>query len=112
MYFQSEHPLPLEKSISRKILNFRQTGVGHQSVSSIWIARAIGVTMACLTSGPAFGTSWMNSSRKRLIFLGTAHLLIAGCFFILPIVGKLCCLFFRQFSTKRKYDFWINVLIL
>ena len=68
--------------------------------------------MACLTSGPAFGTSWMNSSRKRLIFLGTAHLLIAGCFFILPIVGKLCCLFFRQFATKRNYDFWIKILIL
>ena len=82
---------------SQFALFIRQTGVGHQSVTSIWIARAVGVTVACLTSGPAFGSSWMNgTSRKRILFLAISHFMMAGCFYSLPMVSDLSYLIFRQ----------------
>ena len=43
---------------------FRQIGVGHQTVSLLWTARAAGDSTGYLLSGTTFGSSWMDSSRQ------------------------------------------------
>ena len=85
-----------------------------------------GITLACLTSGPSFGTERMNSSIKRLLFLGVAQIITSLCLITVPFVKNyfalltskfliyllhqiktfmICFRFFREFFLA----FWIKI---
>ena len=85
----------------------RQIGVGHQSISMIWTARAIGVFCACTMSGLAFGSSWMNTTRRKLVYFGLAHFIISASLFTVPflfnLIQTLVVFGFMTFSTGS-YD--------
>ena len=67
---------------------FRQIGVGHQSVSLLWTARAVGDTSGYVLAGTTFGSSWMDSSKRRLLFLGIFNVIVAICLFAIPFINK------------------------
>ena len=56
-----------------------------------------GITLACLTSGPSFGTERMNSSIKRLLFLGVAQIITSLCLIIVPFVKNYFALLTSKF---------------
>ena len=47
----------------------RQVGVNDQAISFLYASKAAGVTLACFTSGPAIGMSFMKSSTRKLILI-------------------------------------------
>ena len=77
---------------------FSQVEVNHQTISLLWSARAAGVTLACLTSGPAFGTERMNSSIKRLLFLGVAQIITSLCLITVPFITNYFALLTSMYS--------------
>ena len=78
----------LTLKLFRSIIS-RQIGVGHQSISLIWTARAFGAFFACTISGQAFGSSWILTTKRKLSYFGTAHLIISTCLFLVPFVKDL-----------------------
>ena len=56
-----------------------------------------GITLACLTSGPSFGTERMNSSIKRLLFLGVAQIITSLCLITVPFVKNYFALLTSKF---------------
>ena len=56
-----------------------------------------GITLACLTSGPSFGTERMNSSIKRLLFLGVAQIITSLCLITVPFVKNYFALLISKF---------------
>ena len=99
----------VSSTIFKSIINgsHRQIGVGHQSISMIWTARAIGVFCACTMSGLAFGSSWMNTTRRKLVYFGLAHFIISASLFTVPflfnLIQTLVVFGFMTFSTGS-YD--------
>ena len=93
VHFLYEYPHSGQLWISQKIIilsnNFRQIGVGHQSISLIWTARAFGAFFACTISGQAFGSSWISTTKRKLSYFGSAHLIISTCLFLVPFVKDL-----------------------
>ena len=83
-------------------MNPRQIRVGHQAVSLLWTARAAGESTGFLLLGTAFGSPWMDSSRKRLIFLGTANLIVAVCLFLMPFINQYILMITRKVITNYK----------
>ena len=74
-------------------MKISQVGVGNQAISLLWSAKACGVTLACLTSGPAFGTlNTLNSSPKKLGFLGFALILGSMCLMLVPFMDNFLLL--------------------
>jgi hypothetical protein len=71
-------------------------GVGHQAISLLWSSRAAGITLACLTSGPAFGTDFMQTSSRKLAFLGMVKILAAICLFAVPFMSSFSFLMTRK----------------
>ena len=60
-HFNMKHPVKIFLDYKKF---FRQIGVGHQTVSLLWTARAAGDSTGYLLSGTTFGSSWMDSSRQ------------------------------------------------
>ena len=56
-----------------------------------------------MLSGTAFGSSWMDSSRKRLIFLGAVNLIVAVCLFSLPFINQFMLMITRKFQDKSQF---------
>ena len=56
-----------------------------------------GITLACLTSGPSFATERMNSSIKRLLFLGVAQIITSLCLITVPFVKNYFALLTSKF---------------
>ena len=80
-------------------LIFRQIGVGHQSVSLLWTARAVGDTSGYVLAGTTFGSSWMDSSKRRLLFLGIFNVIVAICLFAIPFINKFMLMILRKLIT-------------
>ena len=55
----------------------------------IWTARAFGAFFACTISGQVFGSSWILTTKRKLSYFGTAHLIISTCLFLVPFVKDL-----------------------
>ena len=87
--------------------NYRQIGVGHQSISMIWTARAVGTFFACTMSGQVFGSSWMSTTRRKLLYFASAHLIISISMYNIPflfnLIQTLVCFGFMTFATGS-YD--------
>lgn len=79
------------------ILDFSQVSVDHESISLLFSARALGVTLACLTSGQAFGMEWMKSAKRRIIFLAISQITAALCLLIIPFTTNYYIMLIRRF---------------
>ena len=81
--------------------------MGHQSISMIWTARAVGTFFACTMSGQAFGSSWMSTTRRKLLYFASAHLIISISMYNIPflfnLIQTLVCFGFMTFATGS-YD--------
>ena len=81
--------------------------MGHQSISMIWTARAVGTFFACTMSGQVFGSSWMSTTRRKLLYFASAHLIISISMYNIPflfnLIQTLVCFGFMTFATGS-YD--------
>ena len=74
----------------RAVIVFRQVGVDHQTISSMFSVRAAGTVASSLLVGYLFGTSIFknksNGGRKKLSLLSACHTLIAVSLLAIPFV--------------------------
>ena len=81
------NPITPIDSRSVNFIFFRQIGVGHQAISLLWTARAVGCSSGYALTGTTFGSSWMDSSRRRLMFLGFGLFIVTICLFAIPFIN-------------------------
>ena len=70
-------------------------GVGDQAISLLWSAKAAGVTLACLISGPGFASKFMEPSHRRLLCLGAFLILVSICLMAVPFMDNFLLLLSR-----------------
>ena len=70
---------------------FRQVGVDHQTISTIYSVRAASTVVSSLLVGYLFDTDIFRSgdgkgSQRKLTLLSVCHAIIAMCLFFIPFI--------------------------
>ena len=91
---------------------FSAVGVNDQAISLLWSTKAAGTVVACLSTGPAFGTNFMNPSNRKLIVLGSTLFVVAICLVVAPFLTNYLLLMSRKYlfmSPKNTITLEITV---
>ena len=77
--------------------------MNDQAISLLWSTKAAGTVVACVTSGPAFGTNFMNASNRKLLLLGSTLFVVAICLVVAPFLTNYLLLMSRKLPLKSTY---------
>ena len=99
-----------ESTLISNSCSFSAVGVNDQAISLLWSTKAAGTVVACLSTGPAFGTNFMNPSNRKLIVLGSTLFVVAICLVVAPFLTNYLLLMSRKYLFISKHYYYLRLL--